>query len=311
MNSHDPKPLSARLTPDEAERLAAGFRPSWELDDAPFTGAGTLSATDMVTLQGGGTLAEVRAKAEPVVVSRPPPAAVVAPEPETKVIVDDTVVTPPPPMALVQEVREPAGTHGPNGTAVMAIAALPVPTQHAAPPAAAMTATDLGGGGRGAAEAPMRPRAMSLGEDSAALPTVFGPKRPRMWMGIGAVGVAVLGLAVWAVAGSGGRDAKATAPPSAATVEARAATAAPTRLGTDTTAAPSSTAALTPGSTPAPQVTPTQTPAPTATPVPTYAPAARTVTPAPATPRAAVATAPSPAPKPHPKPTTIVRDVPF
>src|SRR5271166_4030523 len=54
----------ARLSPDEADRLASMFRPSWELDDAPFTGAGTMSDADMRALQGsGGVMAEVRATA--------------------------------------------------------------------------------------------------------------------------------------------------------------------------------------------------------------------------------------------------------
>src|SRR5271166_642101 len=53
----------APLTPDDFERLATAFRPSWELDEAPFTGAGTLSAGDVRALQGGGTHADVRAHA--------------------------------------------------------------------------------------------------------------------------------------------------------------------------------------------------------------------------------------------------------
>src|ERR1700733_7114119 len=51
---------STRLTTDDLEQLAAAFRPSWELDDAPFTGAGTMSPADVRALQsGGGTHAEV------------------------------------------------------------------------------------------------------------------------------------------------------------------------------------------------------------------------------------------------------------
>ena len=52
---------NARLTPEEADRLAAMFRPSWEFDDAPFTGAASLSPSEIQALQGGGVRADVRA----------------------------------------------------------------------------------------------------------------------------------------------------------------------------------------------------------------------------------------------------------
>src|SRR5258708_6972849 len=52
---------NARLSSDDFERLAAAFRPSWELDDAPFAGPGSLSPADVRALQGGGTRADVRA----------------------------------------------------------------------------------------------------------------------------------------------------------------------------------------------------------------------------------------------------------
>jgi len=48
--SNSPVFAHARLTPDEADRLASMFRPSWELDDAPFTGAGTLAPSDHMAL---------------------------------------------------------------------------------------------------------------------------------------------------------------------------------------------------------------------------------------------------------------------
>jgi hypothetical protein len=51
----------APLTPDDLERLSSEFRPSWELDEAPFTGAGSLSPSDITALNGGGTHADVRA----------------------------------------------------------------------------------------------------------------------------------------------------------------------------------------------------------------------------------------------------------
>jgi hypothetical protein len=66
----------APLTPDDLERLSSEFRPSWELDEAPFTGAGSLSPSDITALQGGGTHADLRTAAAPtrVVSSAYPPA---------------------------------------------------------------------------------------------------------------------------------------------------------------------------------------------------------------------------------------------
>ena len=43
------------LSPDEAERLAAAFKPSWEFDEAPFTqGNGGLDAAQIEALAAGG-----------------------------------------------------------------------------------------------------------------------------------------------------------------------------------------------------------------------------------------------------------------
>jgi len=64
--------VAGKLTPEEAERLAASFRPAWELDDAPFAQGSALSSADMAALEGGGVNAEVRAAA-------PAPAAPAAP----------------------------------------------------------------------------------------------------------------------------------------------------------------------------------------------------------------------------------------
>src|SRR3954454_11422276 len=56
-----------RLTPDDFDQLASAFRPSWEFDDAPFTGPGSLSPTDVRALQGGGgTSADIRAAVQAV-----------------------------------------------------------------------------------------------------------------------------------------------------------------------------------------------------------------------------------------------------
>ncbi|HLK35528.1 MAG TPA: hypothetical protein VKU41_02165 [Polyangiaceae bacterium] len=52
---------NARLSADDFDRLAAAFRPSWELDDAPFTGPGSMSPSEIQAVQGGGVRADVRA----------------------------------------------------------------------------------------------------------------------------------------------------------------------------------------------------------------------------------------------------------
>ena len=55
---------NGRLSVDEAERLAATFRPSWLLDDAPFAAmapANTFTRAELQALEGGGTRPDVHA----------------------------------------------------------------------------------------------------------------------------------------------------------------------------------------------------------------------------------------------------------
>ena len=53
-------PAASELSPEDLERLATEFRPSWELDEAPFTGAAHFSAADMQTLQPGEAAHRIR-----------------------------------------------------------------------------------------------------------------------------------------------------------------------------------------------------------------------------------------------------------
>ena len=53
-------PTAADVGADDLERLAASFRPSWELDDAPFTGAAAFSAAEVRALQNGEARQAVR-----------------------------------------------------------------------------------------------------------------------------------------------------------------------------------------------------------------------------------------------------------
>jgi len=76
-------------TPDDFERLAAAFRPSWELDNAPFTGAGTLSAGDIRALQAAGPAVDLRAASTQLSNgAHVPPKATATPEPVASVIID-------------------------------------------------------------------------------------------------------------------------------------------------------------------------------------------------------------------------------
>jgi hypothetical protein len=64
------------LTPEDAERFAQMFRPSWELDDAPFAAASTddtIADADMRHLERGGANAEVQATLAKGTLLMPPP----------------------------------------------------------------------------------------------------------------------------------------------------------------------------------------------------------------------------------------------
>ena len=324
------------LSPEEAERLASSFRPSWELDEAPFTGAGTLSASDLLALQGGGTLAEVTDLAgkaggfgpgatmprtpegtgpDATILSAPPAPTAVAAAPDTKAIADETVVTAPPPMDLL-EIGEPiAGAHGPTGTAVLGMEPRPLEPPRPQPAAVTEVLAQLEGG-RSASARGADPLALT---EAAAVDTAvfrrnpFGGSKTRLLAMAGGAGALVLILVIWAATRSSSDEAPSTAttPSAAASADPKPATVTPpqpTETATSNLAAQLATTTASPGWSPAPQATakpqPTSAPPPAATysppPVHTAAPA----------PRPTVASAPAPAPKPHAK-TTIVRDVPF
>jgi hypothetical protein len=46
-------PVVSELSPEDLEQLATEFRPSWELDEAPFAGGANFSSADVQSLQGG------------------------------------------------------------------------------------------------------------------------------------------------------------------------------------------------------------------------------------------------------------------
>lgn len=285
----------APLTPDDFERLATAFRPSWELDDAPFTGAGTLSTADIRALQGGGTHADVRATAQQAVanVSHAPPKPVITvDDPTTKVIIDPAVVAPP--------VAAPV----PERPKVIASAG---PWTAAAAPAPGVQAPTSNPSTRVITVRPPRPRVET--EPTFAPP---GAKK-GVWIGVGAAAIAVIGGVVW-LSSSGSSDKSAAAPPPAETVHEKAQPSIPPPPPEQVAVAPRPQATPAPAAPTPPVVAATSLPQVPASP-PAAQPASHAVAAAPPPAPHPVASPPPAPPKPatasRPKGPTIVRDLPF
>jgi hypothetical protein len=286
---------SARLTPEDFEHLAAAFRPSWELDEAPFTGNGAMSPADLQALQGvGGTHADVRAA---VAASAPPPApathavpkATVTSEPEDSVIIDRSVAD------IAAAARTPLGAP-----------VVPVQPPAAAPWAApAQPSADRLAQTRIVSHVVASTSADITGPMSAAS---FGRSKKPLWLGLGAGIAALVGIAIWV--GAGGSSDGAPMPPATPATLAKTEAPAhdlPAPEATAAPAAPRPTAPSALGQT----LTPVATSVPAAAPQPTQR--VPVVTPASQqAPRsAAVTPAPKPAARPKPAAGTIVHDVPF
>lgn len=224
----DPAPKApvfahARLTPEEADRLASMFRPSWELDDAPFTGAGALSDADMLALQGGGGIrAEVRATAQqvptatngngshaaPVAQGAPVAAAVEVPS-----VVLDPSLTPAPPAQPVHVASKTMMGVGASALQAAVAAAMPqpAPASTAGPASEAPRPPPSRPSQRPMAPnfmlGPPTPRAQQVpvvGRPPSASDVAY-PKKSSMglWLAIGGAAVVVLGVGIYAVASSG------------------------------------------------------------------------------------------------------------
>jgi hypothetical protein len=315
----------AVLTPDDFEQLAAAFRPSWEFDEAPFTGAGSIAPSDLRALQGGGgTHADLRTAAQTNGVHARQPGAV-SHEPEDSVIIDRTITAAdmgaPPPPALVRSV--PAAP-APLPAVIVQTPTPPVPVV-AAPVTSVPPAVLI-------APPPPQPQAISperlartrvvqrapvvvpaakdsTGSFDAAGSPFKRSKRP-LFIGLGAGAAALVAAGIWF--SSSGSD--PAAPPAPATIAKTVQTAAP---DIPPPPPPAETTAAAPAPTPTPRTIPisalAQVPA---NPPPQAAPPPRPVAVAPApAPRPAPVAAPPPQPKPaaRPKPAsaTIVHDVPF
>lgn len=313
----------ARLSPEDCERLASMFRPSWELDDAPFAGPGSLSERDLHALQGGGIHADVRAAtqsyAQTTNGAHAPPAPTHSDEPENSVIIDRTITA--------QDIGQgPAAKPAPAklGGTMLGMAPPPAP-QHVPgstpppPPSPARVSTKP----PLASQRPRAPQfhvgpptppkgrpAVSLDLDEAY------PRKSKtgLFVGVGVGAAAVLGVIVWLASSSGSSEKAAVpAPTETHTVEDKLSAIPPPP---PITATPQATAAamapVTPPTTtvvattpPAPIPTAAVTALPQAAPLPVHAAAA--------VPRANYGGG-APTPRPASKPKggqTIVRDVPF
>ena len=92
-----------QLTPEDADRFAAMFKPIWELDDAPFAlvRPGALAGQDVQQLARAGVHADVQLASNGTAAAagpHAPPASYHAPMPDGSIVLDiEPDLTPPPP----------------------------------------------------------------------------------------------------------------------------------------------------------------------------------------------------------------------
>ncbi len=321
----DPAPKApvfahARLTPEEADRLASMFRPSWELDDAPFTGAGSLSDADMLALQGGGGIrAEVRATAQqaPGATNGAHAVPVAQGAVETPSVVLDPSLTPAPPAQPVHVASKTMMGVGASALQAAVAAAMPQPAP-APPVSEAPRPPPSRPSQRPMAPnfnlGPPTPRAQQVpvtGRPGPSAGDVAYPKKSSMglWLAIGGAAVVVLGIGIYAVASSGSSPTATPEPTATVKPTEDKLSAVPPPPPVTATATAQDTPPATTAAAPAPIPTAPVTALPVAAPPPTPFTAA-TPPPRPA------AYPPAPAAPPHttaPKKNgpTIVRDVPF
>jgi len=245
---------SSGLSPEEAERLAASFKPSWEFDDAPFTQATGLPQSDLEELEAGGVNSDVRrnmrvrdSERSQAVSAHAVPQRVQTNEPEVSVIIDRSITAPSeePPRPPPPSARPPA----------------PVPSPFAAQMAAAALAPNR-------IVAPVARSRMNA-DESLELPASLKKSNKGLFIGVGAAAAAA--VLVFAVRAATGSSDTPPPTPAVATAQAsdtsRAATAniPPVPAGATVAAAPAP-APPTPSHAAAPQ--PMPKPAPHAAPPP-------------------------------------------
>jgi hypothetical protein len=232
--AHPGDPFSnAQLTPEEADRLALMFRPSWELDEAPFTGPGSLSPSEIGVLQGGGVRQDVRAATlgHGSNGAHPEPSVVVAQDADRTIVERAATAQDAPPSVPA---IAPAGGPPPpaiGSKTIMGIQA-PIlapavpsapPGPPPAPPAAvqAAQATQAKGPPSRPSQRPSAPtfdlaaKPRAVPARPAAAVAVEAPsfrKKPSMglWIGVGAGAVMLVALGIYAVS-SGGEKPEAPA----------------------------------------------------------------------------------------------------
>jgi len=215
---------SARLTADDLEQLAAAFRPSWELDDAPFTGAGSIAPADLHALQGsGGTHADIRAAAQ-APITRAPAAYPTAQPPVAQPTAAPALAAPAPPVRAGNGARPApvAPTWVPEplpnivverGITAADIAAAGPPPPPAAPtplgPPVVVGHPDAQSMDRLAktrivhrAAPTMSAPKESTGSFDLGRSPFGGPSKRPLWIGAGAGVVALAAIAIWAATGS-------------------------------------------------------------------------------------------------------------
>ena len=327
----DPSTAAAKgaLSVEEAERLAARYRPSWEVDD-PIAAGGAEGAEPEVDLAGGAQAQASEIEAPDTLIEGIPTISVGAAE--------EPAAPAPPGDARdadrsdegaadlkVPRSRRSVESAGASGAAAVAPPAPPGKTKvglsdahtepHPAPPPRSTRDT-------GARESAARPP-----EDAIEIPVSGGGKGPLLKVAIAAAVVAMLFLGGRALIGSDDKAPAATPEPTAQpattspaptaaqpappdpppTAAPATATAAPTAAATATaapTAAPT-VAAVPPTSSPAAPATPTQTARPAATPG-----SAAGAQPPPGPPKPAATPAATP-PSGGKKGGGIIRDAPF
>jgi hypothetical protein len=339
------------LSPDDFERLASIFRPSWKLDDAPVTAGASFSKDEVQALQGRASSNGIHGTPIVVVEDAPITAPARVSRPHSTII-----ATPPAPDAqpTVPSLQSQVGAVALPGTRTTTSSWPPRPPADA-PPAHAPDAVTVPPAQRPTVPSwtaegippSQRPNVPSWTDDdrspfsppaiipsgpwastkSAADRTKILRRDPRsrkpMWIGLGAVVVATgIGLWIWT------RDSEPPSPAPSAPEVATVVQApvgpiipAPTVSAAPSVAAPSASEPP-PKQEEAPPTAASASPPPPAVVEPALHPAALPPAPKPTpAPKAApgpatvspVAASPAPKPAPRPKPgaQTIVHDVPF
>jgi hypothetical protein len=336
---------SKALSPDDFERLASIFRPSWKLDEAPITAGATFSQDEVRSLQGGAPQQLPRVGALTLNGVHPAaalsldqaPITALARTPAAPTIPADAVpAAPPRPSSSSPPVSEAGGEQAPSAPDALPPAQRPtVPSftgealQSVPPGQTPAVPSWIEEGSR----SPFSPPAIIPAEpwgssrSSSAARTEIrrrgSPSRKPMWLGLGFAGI-VAGLGLWLWNAAGAHTAPPPVPPSIAKVIPEPTPPVPP-------AAQVSAAPIAQPVAPSPQSPPAEPPPTKLAP----APAAPVIEPAPqqvAQPATPSAPKPTPAPKPAPEPVappvaaapapkpfakakpatqTIVHDVPF